>query len=115
MTLFDLHNPEASADLPAMSAHARATDPQTSHDAARSLAPVPLERVRDRICDILAHKGTLTHHGIINAYRKWYGDVPESTVRTRVSELRQMGRVVDSGQRLVIDSGRAAILWELVK
>lgn len=117
MTLFDLHNPEPSSDLPAMSAHARRTDPQTSHDAARSIRASRMVEVQDRILFLLHLHGGLTQDAVIEGYRmRWGSRDSDSSIRTRLSELCDAGKVRDSGIRKSLPkTGRTAILWELVK
>jgi hypothetical protein len=89
----------------------RQTDPETSHDAAAS--------VRNR---------TETQEGILNALYEWgkmtdqelvdWYEGPKASpsgLRTRRAELVKMGKVRDSGQRVVLPSGRRAIVWEIAK
>lgn len=37
----------------------------------------------------------------------------ESGIRTRRKELQKQGLVVDTGERVVLDSGRTARVWDL--
>lgn len=93
-------------------AHARRTDPKTSHDAAASV-----RRIRESQADVLTiirKCGPVSDEGMIYAYRlagmPWQSD---SGLRTRRSELVALGAVIDSGQTIKTQSGRYSILWKL--
>lgn len=106
---------------------ARAHDPQTSHDAARSVTPTTLRHLHtwwlrhlDRMWakdpDQLNLNGDpigyfMTDEGA----RKFYDGpkVSDSGFRTRRAELRQAGLVTDSGRRYPISTGRMANAWQL--
>jgi hypothetical protein len=89
---------------------ARRTDPKTSHDAADSVRDVTatqeyvLRALRRPRADV----------ELVEAYRnfKRAPRASESGLRTRRSELVRQGLVRDSGRRIVLESGRAAIVWE---
>jgi hypothetical protein len=88
---------------------ARRTDPQTSHDAAKSV-----DRVTNTQLYILqALRRPRTDVQLIEAYRA-IGKAPqasESGIRTRRSELVRKGLVVDAGIKQALPSGRMAIVW----
>lgn len=98
-----------------LTAHARRTDPQTSHDAAAS--------TRDRreclnnVFEIFTDAAEpLTHEEVVRTYRAretshGWRHYSESGIRTRVCELARLGVIEDSGQRGKSSTGRAAILW----
>lgn len=93
-------------------AHARRTDPQTSHDAAASV-----RRIRESQADVLTvirKYGPISDEGMIHAYRamglSWQSD---SGLRTRRSELVALGAVVDSGYTIRTQSNRQSILWKV--
>lgn len=99
-------------DVPA--AHARTSDPWTSHAAARSL---PSEKIRKSQEAVLA---TMRDYGfpiddtrLIEIYRR-DPEQSQSGLRTRRAELVADGLVRDSGETTVLPSGRRAILWEVV-
>lgn len=97
---------------------ARATDPQTSFDAAKSVRNISI--THQCILGILHEHGPCTDERILAIYRYatslnrsalW---VSESGLRTRRSELVRAGKVRNSGERAMIGSGRMAIQWEIV-
>lgn len=110
MTLFD-----PSSDEP--HAHARRTDPTTSHEAARSV-----RELRYSQSDVLAlfeiHSGfdstalRLTDEAMISRARQRGILQSDSGLRTRRSELVTAGLLRDSGARALTRSGRRSILWE---
>ncbi len=97
--------------------NAKRTDPQTSHDAARSVRNLASTRssilwiyeVYGSMVDdkLVAHYNKLTYQGIA---RK----ASDQGIRTRRKELVEMGKVQDSSDRKKLESGRQAIVWELV-
>ena len=89
---------------------ARTTDPKTSHDAAESVREVTA--TQDYVLRALRRPRTDVE--LVEAYRnfKIAPKASESGLRTRRSELVRQGLVRDSGRRVVLDSGRAAIVWE---
>ena len=90
---------------------ARSSDPDTSHKAASDIVG-DLREVQSRVFRIVQRHGPLTQHAIIARYRETFGAAtPESTVRTRVSELVKMGLLRDSGRRERAGR-REAVLWE---
>lgn len=100
-------------------AYARRTDPQTSHEAARSIRSDKLRRSQEAVLDVLMNLGgSATDVELIERYAEvaqhW---VPmprqsDSGIRTRRSELVTAGRVIDSGERAILPSGRKAIIWK---
>ena len=97
---------------PSLFAHARRTDPQTSHDAASSV-----RRIRESQADVLTvirKYGPISDEGMIHAYRvmglPWQS---ESGLRTRRSELVALGVVGDSGERMRTASNRQTVLWKV--
>jgi hypothetical protein len=96
---------------------ARTTDPDTSHNAARSLHALP-ER-RQAVWAVLAEHGPLTDESLVAIYDQFVEDgilPPQSPsgIRTRRNELTKLGLAIDTGQRGITVSGRAAILWGAV-
>jgi len=91
---------------------ARNTDPQTSHEAAASVKD--LTETKKYILKALNRPRT--DIGLGEAYRnlKFAPRVSESGLRSRRSELVTDGLVRDSGERVKLESGRKAIVWERV-
>ena len=86
------------------------TDPQTSHDAARSVTN--LTEVKRKILEILERPQCdvdLLYN--IRANTDWL--VSESGIRSRRSELVDVGLVIDTKDRVKLPSGRYAIVWGL--
>lgn len=100
-------------------AHARRDDPETSHEAARSVRNIRESQMA--IADLMRHVGrpiSDTEIGAIyGAWRAEGGDAmpaqSPSGLRTRRSELVELGVVEDSGQRERLPSKRWAILWQI--
>jgi hypothetical protein len=88
---------------------ARKTDPQTSHDAADSVRN--LTDTQLYILQVLSRPRTDVQ--LIEAYRKLKRapNASESGIRSRRSELVRAGKVVDSGVKMVLPSGRMATVW----
>ena len=88
---------------------ARATDPDTSWQAARSVGE--LRPRQAAVLELLADHDGLTDEDIARLY---VGPRQSpSGLRTRRRELVDMGLVVDSGRRGVTVSGRSTIVWEV--
>lgn len=100
-------------DKPPPIAHARRTDPQTSHAAARSLKSEAIRRLRLIVYDTLKERGPM-HDTDLVAILEPTGYSP-SGIRTRRCELVTAGRVMDTGKRVVLPSHREAILWGVVE
>jgi hypothetical protein len=107
MTLFDT-----------FTAAARNGDPQTSHEAARSVKNTAA--VRAAILRLLEEVGPCTDEDIAYYYDTQSGGMgwpmaSPSGLRTRRSELVEDGQVVDSGERRRLASGRNATVWALAR
>jgi len=94
------------------SAHARRTDPVTSHEAARS---VKVTKGQQQVLLLLQRIGrAVTHEDLVSAAAAH----PEvitltpSGIRTRCHELAVAGKVVQDGETRT-RSGRRALLWRL--
>ncbi len=89
-------------------AHARATDPRTSLEAADSV-----NRIREsqkRILEALKTYGPMTDEQILALN---LGLSPSGT-RSRRAELVERGYVKDSGRKDKTASGRNTIVWEAI-
>lgn len=122
------HDPDALFDLPKPArAHARHTDPDTSHEAAESLDADTITRSQAEVWAVLDYSGPCTDTALVTLYQyhdanrtdlPGYGTVlPQSPsgIRTRRRELVEKGRVADTGHRLRLGSGRNAIVWKAVR
>ena len=93
-------------------AHARTTDPDTSHAAALSLSSHAIRESQQEVLDTLRHFGPLTDRALLailfDAEKK---SQSPSGIRTRRSELVDLGLVVDTGSRNTAPSGRREIVW----
>ncbi len=95
---------------------ARHTDPETSHDAAKSVKD--LTATQAAIVRILREHGPmvdqdLSLHYRVMAHGKRAPWAAESGIRSRRAELVELGLVVDTGARQKLASGRQSIVWGL--
>jgi hypothetical protein len=110
--------PESLFDVVWDAPRYRATDPATSAYAAASIEDLP-ERRRS-VYGVLAEYGPLTDEALAEVYGGLAdeGLVPPqspSGLRTRRSELVRSDLVVDSGERGETSTGRAAVVWAVVR
>ena len=78
----------------------------TSVRAAKDMAP-RASTVRSQVLACLEDHGSMTSEEVAQAL-----DLPRGTVQPRITELRRMGRVIDTGERRLNDSsGKPAIVW----
>lgn len=89
-------------------AHARRTDPETSHDAAAS---VPNIRKSQELILTILSRCPQTDEEIFSHLPS--GVMSPSGARTRRSELVAAGRVIDTGERRRTISNRRTIVWDL--
>lgn len=91
-------------------AHARETDPETSHHAAGSVSSHQAALIRTRVMSVLKDTPA-TDEAVIDAFAShgWPGS--PSGIRTRRSELVEAGHVIDTGRHRKTRSGRDAIVW----
>lgn len=109
--------PLSSLD-PDAQAHARTTDPATSHAAAASITPDKLRESQRVVLAFLKVRGPMTDTDLVELWqhyrlREWNDQSP-SGLRTRRRELVAAGLVRDTGRRQRLDTGRKAIIWEAV-
>ena len=93
---------------------ARASHPETSHAAARSVDR--LNEKREAVLKVFQEKQSLTLEELLEAYAL-RPDLPKqspSGIRSRCSELVGMGLVGDSGLTRPSVSGRACVVWRVV-
>lgn len=100
-------------------AHARSTDPDTSHQAAASVGSITEKQTAVLAC-IRAAGGPIHDADMVKLYRVLaengrHGGVPmpeqsESGLRTRRSELDKLG-LVRAADKVTMPTGRKAIRW----
>lgn len=92
-------------------AYARKTDPTTSHMAAASVQDITA--TQEYILKAL--KRPATDVDLVERYNnlKTAPRASESGIRSRRAELVALGLVKDSGLRVVLASGRKAIVWQV--
>jgi hypothetical protein len=90
-------------------AHARPSDPHTSHDAARLLSPAKLRDSQKAVLGHFRKFGPMTDTDLVNVYVG--SPQSRSGLRTRRSELVDRGLVEDTGARKRLPTGRNAIVW----
>jgi len=96
--------------------HARTTDPVTSHEAAESVKN--LTATQEEVLRIIRVWKSINDVELVAQYKRLtpiYGlpAASESGIRSRRAELVKSGKVIDSGDREKLPSGRNAILWTL--
>lgn len=97
---------------------ARKKDPATSKLAASRVKNVL--STRDVVLDIMTRKGPMIDAKLISEYQKAAakGKAPmasESGIRTRRSELVQLGQVIATDKVAKTPYGRAAVVWAAKK
>lgn len=96
---------------------ARASDPDTSHDAAAIAALSPSSReIKSAILRLLRSDGPATAFELRDLYfanrvDEGWPDCQPNTINRRVSDLANMGFVVDTGERRKTPDRRLAIVW----
>lgn len=90
-----------------MMAHARSTDPCTSHEAARAIEP-HLTEIQARVLEFAHNR---RHYGFTDVELSTTLGDKTSTLRTRRAELVASNLIVDSGRRRTFDSPRKRIVW----
>lgn len=101
----DLTDGEGSLPL---FAHARRSDPKTSHQAAASLSSDSLRESQAMVLGVLERYGPMPDFELVPLLN---GKLSPSGARTRRSELAEKGVVVDTGKRIKTLSGRMAVIW----
>ena len=97
-----------------LTAHARHTDPSTSHEAAASLSSDALRKSQYAVLSVLRECGPLDDQRLLTEYA-WSELLPQSDsgLRTRRKELVSQGLVEDSGVKASSLSGRRMIVWQV--
>lgn len=91
---------------------ARHTDPETSHEAARSVSEEISRTIRAHVLTLLRARGPLTDEDLV--FEFGVNNLPgtPSGIRTRRKELQTAGLVRESGYVGLLASGRFGIKWE---
>src|SRR5262245_47539039 len=99
-------------------AHARNTDPWTSHAAAHLISPQDLRESQRAVFDCFTVNGPMHHQRLVETYA--YDRVvtgwplqSESGLRTRTHELVAVGLLRNSGNVVTLPSKRKSIVWEI--
>lgn len=89
-------------------AHARITDPETSHEAADAITP-DINSLQQRV---ISYAYSKRETGFCDAQMEEELGDDGSTLRSRRAELAEMGLILDSGRRTTWgDSQRRRIIW----
>lgn len=90
-------------------AHARATDPETSHEAAAEIAGAKVNQMEQRALSALqaARPDGLTNHELV-----LHTGLPWNTISPRIRPLVRKGWVIDSGLRRPGPTGKRCIVWK---
>ncbi len=107
--------PQQSFNFVEPRAHARVSDPATSHAAAASVGRIRESQLH--VLRLFRLFGPMTDEQLLARQKEWvrqHGEpvMSDSGVRTRRSELVVLGKVRDSGKRARLATGRQAIVWE---
>jgi len=97
------------------SAHARRTDPETSHEAAGRLKQEDLSRGQKRVLCVMHEAAPATDEVLLEASVALRVKISPSGFRTRRTELVAKGLVEDSGGRRDTKFGNPAIVWRLTR
>lgn len=94
-------------------AHARSSDPATSHQAAARVTG-NLRETQEHVLTVFRRHGAMTDVELVQRYEE--SDLPpqsDSGIRTRRRELVDLGEVEDSGEKKSIPPHGPAIIWKL--
>lgn len=92
-------------------AHARRSDPETSHAAAESISTDRLRRSQEAVLAVFDELGGRASDSQVAVRYSGPRQSP-SGLRTRRRELVDLGYLRDSGERVMLPSGRRSIVWE---
>lgn len=102
-----------------LTAHARHTDPSTSHEAAKSLSSDTLRKSQLAVLTVLYKSGPMDDQDLVLEYglSEASAATPQSDsgLRTRRKELVSQGLVNDSGMKTLSTSGRWMIVWQVTE
>jgi len=94
---------------------ARATDPITSHMAAKAQTPAKVRTEHRLVLELLAMEPMSDFQLAAMASQSLGRTVKQTSVGVRRGELVRIGLVRDSGRKGTSDTGSACIVWELTQ
>jgi ribosomal protein L37AE/L43A len=94
-------------------AHARGTDPKTSHEAAASLDPETLRETQREVLELFERYGPMADIDLLRQAEHMGSKQSPSGLRTRRHELTEKGFLRASGN-YIVNKHRRHIEWELV-
>lgn len=90
-------------------------DPDTSRHAAERVSEC-LTQLQERVLRLLMDLGPMTDHELHAAYVHRYGPAAYVTPAKRRGELRDQGRVADTGERRIVPTtGSLAVVWKALE
>ena len=89
----------------------RASDPDTSRDAAEAIRPVLGQECQRVLRAVKLLGGTATAYEVAGHLAAEGHHRDQNCIARRCTDLRDAGRLVDTGQRRPGRSGRALIVW----
>ncbi len=92
---------------------ARADGRETSHEAARFVSPT-LTAKQWQVYGAFTAFGPAIHQRIVKVVRERGHKQSSSGIRTRTSELVEIGLVRDTGRKAKTEAGFNAVVWEAV-
>jgi hypothetical protein len=99
-----------------MSAHARKSDPYTSHLAAAAVV-MDTTTLQIRILSVFEYAmNGLTDEELVKNYQRMWGvsfPATDSSIRSRRSELVNKGNVIDTGKTRLTKAGNKSIVWSI--
>jgi hypothetical protein len=103
--------PSLVVDVPA---GARATDPDTAHQAAHAAHTGSRLNLNHRlVLSLLREHGALTDYGLSEMAARRGVTIKATSIGKRRHELATIGQVADTGRRAPTDTGRSAVLWQI--
>jgi hypothetical protein len=99
---------EHAASYGELFAYARATDPDTSHEAAEHVRGELATKLEAVVLSALReHPNGLTNHGLVRVT-----GIDWNTITPRIAPLVRKGLVFDSGKRREGPTNRTCIVWK---
>lgn len=96
-------------------AHARTSDPATSHAAAASLSSATLRESQQEVLDLFVEFGRMHDQLMIERADDAGSKQSPSGLRTRRSELVTKKKLRATSERVILPSRRGSIVWALAQ